>query len=139
MEQLAKACVPVNLMLAPVIPGLNAEEIPNIVRTASESGAQSASMQLVRLNGEVADIFATWLQQHFPDRADKVLAQIRQTHGGTLGDSRFGVRMTGEGPLAQSIRALFVQSRNRYFPSRDIAPLATHLFIRAQGRQLGLF
>jgi DNA repair photolyase len=139
MAQLAGAGVPVNLMLAPVIPGLNAEEIPAILQKASEAGAQAASMQLVRLNGEVAEIFEAWLRQHYPDRADKVLAQIRQTHGGTLADSRFGLRMTGEGPLAQSIRALFVQSRRRYFPPRDIPPLATHLFVRAQGRQLGLF
>lgn len=139
MQQLSSSGVPVGLMLAPVIPGLNAEEIPNILEKAAAAGAQSAGMQLVRLNGEVADIFQSWLLQHYPDRAEKVLGLIRQTHGGQLTDSRFGVRMRGEGPVADSIRALFHQSRKRFFPLREIPPLDTSLFVRAHGRQLGLF
>jgi len=139
LRQLSSAGVPAGLMLAPVIPGLNAEEIPNILEKAAAAGAQSAGMQLVRLNGEVAEIFQNWLQQHYPDRAAKILALIRETHGGQLTDSRFGVRMRGEGPIADSIRALFAQSRKRHFPQGDIPPLDTSLFVRVHGRQLGLF
>jgi DNA repair photolyase len=76
-------------------------------------------MTLVRLQHGLGDLFAGWLGQHFPDRKDKVLGRIRELHGGQLNDSRFGVRMTGEGRLAETIRQLFHLGCRR-------AGLATH-------------
>lgn len=139
IRELSAVGIPVNVMVAPVIPGLNAEEIPAILEHAAEAGARSAAMQLVRLNGEVAIIFEQWLREHFPDRADKVLNQIRATHAGKLNDPRFGYRMRGEGPVAEAIVALFRQSRKRFFTDMGMPELNTTAFLRPHGQQLDLF
>jgi DNA repair photolyase len=139
VHAISQAGIPVNVMVAPVIPGLNAEEIPAIIQQSAEAGARTASMILVRLNAEVASIFENWIRYHYPDRADKVLNLIRETHGGSLGDSRFGTRMKGEGAIAQTIRGLFNQSRKRFMGEQHWPKLNTEAFLRPHGKQLGLF
>jgi DNA repair photolyase len=104
---LAAAGIPTGVMVAPVIPGLTEHEIPSILKAAAEAGARSAGFTLVRLPLRVAGLFEDWLGQHFPDRKDKVLERIRAVHGGRLNDSRFGVRMSGEGQAAHMISQLF--------------------------------
>jgi DNA repair photolyase len=124
-------------MAAPIIPGLNNQEIPAILREAAASGAADAGYTMVRLNGPIGDIFRDWLGKNFPDRAEKVLHQVAECHGGQLGDSRFGTRMCGEGTLAMAIRQLFVVSKKKYFPQPGLPPYDLSQFTR--GGQLDLF
>lgn len=139
MRQLSDAGVPVMLMCAPIIPGLNSDEIPSLIKAAAESGAKSASFTLVRLNGEIASIFEDWIEKAFPDRAEKVLNMIKECHGGKLNDSQWGRRMKGDGKLAESIHSLFSVSVKRYMGQNDNSALRTDLFVSKYGKQLDLF
>ncbi len=139
IENLAKKDIPVNVMIAPVIPGLTSSEIPDIIKTASHAGANSAAYIIVRLNGAVGGIFIDWVKKQFPDRADKILNQVADCHGGKINDSRFGTRMRGEGKVADSIRQIFHIARNRWMGERKIQALNTSSFIRGNSNQLSLF
>lgn len=105
--RLAGARVPVMVMVAPVIPGLNDIEIPKLLAAAAQAGAISASYVLLRLPHQVKDLFLEWLQRCYPEKAKRVEAQLRETRHGQLNDSRFGSRMRGDGSKADSIRRLF--------------------------------
>ncbi|WP_026950239.1 PA0069 family radical SAM protein [Algoriphagus mannitolivorans] len=120
LEALAKAGVPVAVMNAPIIPGLNHHEIPQIIKAAADHGASGAGMTVVRLNGKLEEIFSDWLQKNFPDRFQKVMHQIAELHGGKVQDNEFGRRMKGEGVLAESIRQLFRHSRKKYFQDKSM-------------------
>ena len=139
IEKLRAAGIPVMLMAAPIIPGLNSDGIPELLKEAAAHGAQSASYSLVRLNGAVGDIFADWIHNAYPDRAEKVLGQVKASHGGTLNESRWGVRMKGEGKLVESIEQLFAISYKKWFPNPEKISLRTDLFVPLKGRQLDLF
>ncbi|MFT2009904.1 PA0069 family radical SAM protein [Pontibacter sp. 13R65] len=139
VQTLAKATIPVNVMVAPIIPGLNDYEIPTIIKQSAEAGASHAAYTMVRLNGSIGPIFEDWIRQAFPDRADKVLSQIADCHGGKLNDSRFGVRMSGEGKFAEAIARLFRLSRQKYMAGRSMKPYNYNHFCRKAGKQLGLF
>lgn len=139
IEALSKAGVPVHVMVAPIIPGLNDREVPALLKAAAEAGARSASYTVLRTNGAVEHVFRTWLQQHFPDRAAKVIAQTSELHGGRMNDSVSGRRMKGEGPYAESIRRLFTVFRKRYFGDRTFPVLDRTKFIRPPEGQLDLF
>ncbi|NVJ85391.1 MAG: PA0069 family radical SAM protein [Algoriphagus sp.] len=115
IEALSNANIPVSVMNAPIIPGLNHHEIPAILKAASERGALGAGYTVVRLNGKLEQIFSDWLKKNFPDRSQKVMNQIATLHGGKVQDNQFGRRMKGEGVLAKSIQQLFQQSRKKYF------------------------
>src|SRR5690606_15294191 len=73
IEKLSHAGIPVMLMCAPIVPGLNSDEMPQLIKSAAEMGAKTASFTLVRLNGAIADIFTDWVNKTYPDRAEKVL------------------------------------------------------------------
>ncbi len=103
IEALSKAGVPAGIMLGPMIPGLNDQELPALLKAGSEAGAGFAAYTFVRLNGAVKLLFHDWLYKNFPDRADKVWHLIEQSHGGKVNDSRWGLRMRGEGNVAQLI------------------------------------
>lgn len=118
VEALSKANIPVGIMNAPIIPGLNHHEIPAILKAASEHGALNAGMTIVRLNGSIGQLFEDWLQKNFPDRFDKVWNQISSMHGGDVNDSQFGRRMRGEGNIADAIHQLFRSSKKKYFANR---------------------
>ncbi|MBL6446206.1 PA0069 family radical SAM protein [Fulvivirga sp. 29W222] len=122
IEELSKAGVPVTIMNAPIIPGLNHHEIPKVIKAAAEHGAMGAGYTMVRLNGHIGEVFEDWLRKNFPDRFDKVWNQIREVHGGHVNDSRFGTRMKGEGNIAEMISQLFKSSRSRYMSGRKIPP-----------------
>ncbi|MFN8144180.1 MAG: PA0069 family radical SAM protein [Bacteroidia bacterium] len=140
IETLSKNDIPTMVMVAPIIPGLNSHEIPAIVEAAANAGARNAGMTIVRLNDAVAEIFTNWIHQAFPDKAEKVLHQIAECHGGKLSDSRFGTRMKGEGKIAESIRQLLHQSVNRFMTDRKIPPYNKSLFrIPSAFGQLNLF
>lgn len=120
VEALSKAGVPVGIMNAPIIPGLNHHEIPNVLKAAAEHGAQTVGMTIVRLNGSIGKIFEDWLRKNFPDRFDKVWNQLCAMHGGHVNDSQFGRRMTGEGNFAEAIHQLYRTSKKRYFKDRGM-------------------
>jgi DNA repair photolyase len=107
ISALAAAGIPTGVMVAPVIPGLTEHEIPSILKAAAHAGARWAGYTIVRLPLGVAGLFEDWLGRHFPDRKDKVLERIRAMRGGRLNDSRFGVRMSGEGNAAEMISQIF--------------------------------
>ena len=83
--------IPVNAMLAPIIPGINSHEIMNLAKAVSENGAVSFAFTVVRLNGPIGGIFTDWIKKALPDKADKVLHQLKACHYGTLNESRFGI------------------------------------------------
>ncbi len=109
----AEAGVPVGVLVAPVIPGLNDHEIPALLGEAAAAGARYAGYVVLRLPHGLADLFTRWLEQHFPERRDRVLGRLRELRGGKLNDPRFGSRMRGEGVLAKAIRDLFALARRR--------------------------
>lgn len=119
IEVLNKAGIPTGVMTAPIIPGLNSSEIPQLIEAAANHGAVAAGYTIVRLNGSIKEIFTDWIQKSFPDRAEKVLHQISEVHGGETNDSRFGKRMSGEGEIARSIKQLFQMSVKKHLAGRD--------------------
>ena len=138
---LSTAGIPTGVMVAPIIPGLTEHEIPSILKAAAQSGARSAGYTVVRLPLAVAGLFETWLEQHFPDRKNKVLDRIRATKGGRLNDSRFGVRMSGEGNAAEMIGQIFRAACRRAGLNRVPWPVKASAFRppRPTGGQLTLF
>ena len=140
IEQLNKNGIPCGVMTAPIIPGLNSDEIPSLIKAAAEHGADCAGYTIVRLNGAIADIFTDWIHKNFPDRAEKVLNHIKSAHGGTLNDSRYGKRMRGEGNIVESIKQLFKSSVKKYFKGKDKFQFDLNLFSRPnETKQLALF
>ncbi len=139
IERLAAANIPVKVMIAPVIPALNSHEVFDIARAAADAGALGVNYTMVRLNGQIADIFMDWLKHHYPDRAEKVRHLIEETHAGNLNDSQFGRRMRGEGQVAQQVKSMIALARKKFFRDITIPPYDTTKFIRAPKGQLGLF
>lgn len=99
--------IPVGVMFAPIIPGLNDQDMFAVLQAAADAGAYWAGYTIVRLNGAIESIFKDWLYKAFPDRADKVWHHIQSCHGGSVQDSRSRVRMRGEGEIAGMISQQF--------------------------------
>ena len=114
VSTLAKAGVPVGVLAAPMIPGLNDAELERILELSARAGATRAGYVLLRLPQEIAGMFEAWLNRHHPDRAARVLALVRQTRAGQLYDSRFGVRQTGTGPYADLLAQRFKVALRRF-------------------------
>lgn len=138
VQQLHEAGIPVGVMVAPIIPGINDHEIPAILEACGKAGAQFAGSVLLRLPWAVAPLFERWLEQYFPDRKAKVLGRIRALRGGEkLYDSRWRKRQTGEGIFAEQIETMFdVAARHAGMGERPKLSLAA--FVRP-GEQLNLF
>lgn len=113
IRQLADAGIPVGVMTAPILPGLNDHEIPALLSAAREAGASYAGWVLLRLPHAVKALFTDWLERHYPDRKQKVLNAIRDTRDGQLSDARFGSRMRGAGPAAERLDQFFRVARDR--------------------------
>ena len=140
VESLAKAGVPVNVMVAPVVPGLTDHEIPAILEAAANAGARSAGFITLRLPHAVKDLFERWLETHFPDRKDKVLNRVRSLRDGKLYDPTFGVRMRGEGVFADQIEALFDAACRKYGLNEERFRISGASFRKpAKGGQLSIF
>lgn len=127
--------IPVNAMLAPIIPGINSHEIMNLAKAVSENGATSFAFTVVRLNGAIGQIFTHWIKKTLPDRADKVLHQIEECHGGKLNDSRFGIRSRGEGKIATQIHDLVRLARHTYFKNKAFPTLNHELYRESKQMQ----
>src|SRR6185437_11216239 len=138
IRELTDAGVPVGVMLAPIIPGLNDHEAPAILKAVAEAGARAAYFVVLRLPHGLKELFADWLTRHFPERVDKVLGRIRATRGGELNDSRFGRRFRGQGPWADAFNRLFHVARARAGLDQPLPPLSTEHF-RRPGSQPTLF
>ena len=113
IRKLAAAGIPVGVSVSPVIPFLNEPELERILAAAAEAGASSAFSIVIRLPWEVNPLFQQWLQQHFPDRAARVMARIREMRSGADNSSKFGERMTGSGIWAQLLRQRFHKAADR--------------------------
>jgi DNA repair photolyase len=113
VRALAEAGIRVGVNVAPIIPGLNDEDLPRILTAAREAGATSAGYVLLRLPGSVATVFEERMRVALPLRVDRILHRIRETRGGQLSDARFGSRGRGEGAYADMIRALFDRTTAR--------------------------
>lgn len=128
IEELTSNNIPVGVMNAPVIPGLNHHEIPKVLGQASARGALAAGYTVVRLNGQIGELFDDWLSKIFPDRADKIRNQIKALHGGRVNDTEWGKRLKGDGPYADIIDQLFKQSLKKYFSKKEMPPLNLSVF-----------
>ena len=133
IEELSAAGIPVIAMTAPIIPGLNDHELPELLAAAAKAGARSASYTMLRLPYAVAPLFTEWLDRHAPGHKDKVLSRIRSMRGGKLYDAKWGTRMKGEGFFAEQIKALFeLGYRKAGFP-RTICRIDASSFRGADG------
>src|ERR1044072_438595 len=103
-NELSSSGVRMGIMMGPMIPGLNEHEMQRIMKEARDNGATFTAYTFIRLNGAIKFLFHDWLYKNFPDRADKVWHLIEGSHDGKVNDSRYGVRMRGEGPVADIIR-----------------------------------
>jgi DNA repair photolyase len=130
IETLANAGVPVGVMAAPVIPGITDHELPSILAAAKKAGARWAGFVVLRLPWAVAPLFERWLEEHFPDRKDKVLNRIRDLRGGKLYDAQWGVRGRGSGIFADQIEALFDVTCRRVGLNEEDRELSTEHFRR---------
>jgi len=139
ISKLSKCGIPVNVNVAPIIPAINDEGIFDLVKAIAEHGASSAMHIVVRLNGHNSLLFEDWVKKNFPDRANKVLNQIKTMHGGQLNDSQFGRRMRGEGKFAELIRNQMILARKKYLRDRDMPPYNYELFRKMGDGQLKLF
>jgi DNA repair photolyase len=139
LETLSQNGIPTHVMVAPIIPGLNSMEILNTLKIISEKGAQSFGYTLVRLNDTVEPIFIDWLNEHYPDRRDKVLNHIASMHGGKLGEKSVAKRKKVEGNIAEMIHTTFRIGRQKYFKNEGLMPLNCDLFDGTKGEQLRLF
>lgn len=143
MTELTRAGVPVGVMTAPMIPGLNDAELERILEAAAEAGARHASFVLVRLPHELKELFGNWLEQRFPDRAHHVLSLIRQARNGRLNDPNFHGRMRGTGPYAALLASRFARATHKLGLDRAFPPLDCTQFAppgrASESRQLALF
>jgi DNA repair photolyase len=119
IETLARAGVPVGVSVSPVIPFINEPELERVLEAAAGAGATSAFSIVLRLPWEVNPLFQQWLAQHFPQRAARVMARLREMRGGRDYDARFGARMRGEGIWAQLLRQRFDKCARRLGLNRE--------------------
>lgn len=138
IREMTDAGVRMGVMLGPMIPGLNDHEMQRIMEEAADNGAKFSAYTFIRLNGSIKLIFHDWLYKNFPDRADKVWHHIEHSHGGKVNDSRWGIRMRGEGPMAEIVKQQFVKYNKMYGLNDERWELDTTKFCRP-GQQTKLF
>ncbi len=130
VNELSAAGIPVGIMVAPVIPGLNDHEIPEILRAGQASGARTAGWQLLRLPLAVGPIFQQWLADHRPEARERIESRMRECRGGRLNDSGFGSRMRGQGTYAEQLSAAFRTFARKYGLDRPLPALDSSQFRR---------
>lgn len=130
IERLAQAGIPVGVSVSPLIPFLNEPELEQVLAQARDAGATTAFATVLRLPWEVNPVFQQWLQTHFPDRAARVMARVRDLRGGRDNDSRFGQRMRGQGVWAQLLAQRFEKATERLGLARQRVELDLSKFRR---------
>ena len=128
VRELARSGIPVGVGLAPIVPGLTDPEIEHLVRAGAEAGADFASFIMLRLPLEVAPLFEDWLARAYPNRAAKIMARVREMHGGKAYDSQWYKRLRGEGVHASLIARRFELARRKHGLDRDKVQLRCDLF-----------
>lgn len=141
IRRLAQAGIPVRLMASPLIPGLTDNELEALLKSGARAGATSASWIMLRLPREVSELWQQWLTEHYPARAEKIMARLREMHGGKDYDPRWGHRMRGEGKYADLIARRFQVYARKLRLSEPSEPLRCDLFKvpPRPGDQLSLF
>ncbi len=139
IRELSAAGVPVGVMFAPAIPGLNDHEMAAVLEAAAAAGAKRAGYVLLRLPHAVKEVFTRWLEDHEPGKKARVLDRLRTLSGGKLYRSEWGKRMTGEGIFADQMSALFDVTCRRLGLNQEHFTLSTDHFRRPGGEQLTLF
>ncbi|HET9137071.1 MAG TPA: PA0069 family radical SAM protein [Candidatus Kapabacteria bacterium] len=130
MEELAKADIPVGVMVGPIIPGLNDNEVPNILKQASDNGATYCTHTILRLPFAIKPIFVDWLNKNVPEKSERVLKRVEMIRGGRLNDSKWGTRMTGTGAYADFMHTIFHKLAIKHGLNKMRRPLRTDLFRR---------
>jgi len=138
VKALNEAGVPCHVAVAPVVPQITDHELESIVAAAAEAKARGIFYLPVRLPHEVAPLFRAWLDEHFPDRASKVMATIRSLRGGRDNDPNFFSRMRGQGPWAELIRTRFDMAVKKHKLQPAKFPLRRDLFTPPEGAQMRL-
>lgn len=139
INELSGNNIPAGVNVAPMIPGLNDNEIPEILQTASQHGASHAGYIMLRLPFSVKEIFITWIKNEFPDRANKIINNIRNMRDGKLDNSEFGERFSGKGEMAEAIKNLFEISCRKYQLNKRPYNLSTEYFRGYANKQMELF
>jgi DNA repair photolyase len=139
VRELAAAGIPVGVLVAPVIPGLNDHEAPAIVAAAARAGASAVRHLMLKLPHGVKELFAAWLERHHPERKQKVLNRVRAMRGGRLNDPRFHLRQSGSGLFAEQTHALFALACRRAGLAEAMPALSSAAFRGGRREQLDLF
>jgi DNA repair photolyase len=139
IAKLKEAGIPTGILVSPVIPGLTDEEIPSILSEAAKCNVDYADHTLIRLPLAVKELFVDWLQRQMPDSASKIIGRMKQIHGGKIDESRFGLRMTGEGKISEMLHQFFEISRKKCGINNRTIPLRSDLFTRGEPTQGDLF
>ena len=138
IEELSNSGIRMGIMMGPMIPGLNDHEMQRIMKEAKDAGATFTAYTFIRLNGAIKFLFHDWLYKNFPDRADKVWHLIEGSHNGQVNDTRWGIRMRGEGSIADMVRQQYKKYGKLYGMNEDRWELDTSIF-RRPGEQGRLF
>jgi DNA repair photolyase len=138
IEELSSAGIRMGIMMGPMIPGLNEHEMQRIMKAAKDAGAKFTAYTFIRLNGAIKFLFHDWLYKNFPDRADKVWHMIEGGHNGQVNDTRWGIRMRGEGSIAEMVNMQYKKYGKLYGMNEDRWELDTSIF-RRPGEQGRLF
>jgi len=141
IRSLTEAGIPVRTMVAPVVPGITDHELEAILEAGRDAGASLASYILLRLPGEVKDLFTDWLDTHHPTKRNKVLNTIRSLRDGKLNNAQWGERMVGKGPFGKTLEIRFATAIRRLGLKREGKALRTDLFVKPgkDARQMSLF
>jgi DNA repair photolyase len=138
INELSSAGVRMGIMMGPMIPGLNEHEMQRIMKAAKDNGATFTAYTFIRLNGAIKFLFHDWLYKNFPERADKVWHLVEQSHDGKVNDTRWGVRMRGEGNIAKIVAQQYKKYGKLYGMNAEEWHLDTGIF-RRPGEQGRLF
>ncbi len=139
IRRFSQAKVPVGVLVAPIVPGLNDSEIPSVLNAAAEAGAKYAGYVVLRLPFAVEDLFTEWLEEAYPNKREKVLNRLRSLRGGDLYNSDYKTRMVGQGVFAKQIADLFKLAKKKAGIHNTGPRLDTNQFIPPKGRQFSLF
>jgi len=139
IEVMAKNNIPVGVNIAPIIPGLNDKEIPDILKESAKLGAAHAGKVMLRLPYSVKELFIEWLDREFPEKSKKIINSIKGVRGGKLNSSEWGKRFRGEGELAEAIHKLFYLSCKKYGLNSERDYISAEHFVKSPPEQIEMF